>query len=140
MPTTQPRQPKLTNEEETQNIAYWMGRVDANITEIKTAIDAFSKKDDTRWSEFEGWRRNVDERLQRGTSRFEDHARRLGELEELVSEKPKEHPPEEEKEEDKFGTWGWFRDSYLEKLVLIVVTVLIYKIIEIVVQHWTVVP
>lgn len=135
-----PRQPKLTNNEEdtTQNIAYWMGRVDASISEIKTAIDGFAKKDDSRWSEFEKWRREVDERLQRGTARFEDHARQLDELKSEIEEAKANGKPVESVK--KFGSWDWFRDSYLEKLVLIILTILVYKIVDIVIAHWSITP
>lgn len=148
MPTT-PRatKPEAGAEDTTQTLAYWMGRVDASILEIKKAVDGLAQKDDSRWSDFEKWRREVDDRLQRGSSKFEDHARRIGELETEVQKmngngKPKPAEPEPKAPGPKpgFGSWDWFRDGYLEKIVLIVVTVIIYKLIEIIVTHWQISP
>lgn len=131
----------------TQTVAYWMGKVDANITELKAAFGQFMQKSDSSWAEFTSWRREVDEswaefaawrravddRLQSGSNKFDDHHKRLTVLE---SKQPEKAPAGAVDEKAVFGSWPWFRDNYLEKAVTIVVTLTLYKVIEIIVQNW----
>jgi hypothetical protein len=139
--TTRSPQSQADNKPETtQTLAYWMGRVDANIGELKSAIDGFARKDDARWADFEGWRRDVDERLLKGSNQFDalvkivdGNTRRLDEVEDARESKTQDAPSKA-----KFGTWDWFRDGYLERFVLIVLTLVFYKIIEIIVANWTI--
>ena len=128
---TKPQAPQGNEPETTQTLAYWMGRVDANIAELKTSINTFFEKSEDRWGEFDAWRRQVDERLVKGNSIFIEHGRRLDGLEASKA-------TTNGNGKGKFGTWEWFRDGYLEKFVLVVLTVIIYKIIEIIVVNWTI--
>jgi hypothetical protein len=137
--TTRSPRPHAANEPDTtQTLAYWMGRVDANIdeqktviTDLKAGIDGCFRKNDVRWNEFEEWRRQVDVRLQKGNNTFDDHQRRLNVLE---SSKAAGNG----NGKSKFGSWEWFRDGYLERFILVVLTVVVYKVLEIIVANWAI--
>lgn len=138
MPTQPQRRSAKEETPSTQTLQYWMGRVDANITELMNAFSQFVEKSDESWEEFNAWRRRVDERLQAGSARFDDHHNRLVRLETVKKEAPEQslHP----KEPTNFGTWAWFRDGYLEKALLIIITLSLYKLIELIIQNWNSLP
>lgn len=114
-----------------KELHYWMGRIDATIQSLNNTLLDFINKNEVRWSEFELWRRQVDERLHSGSNKFEDHSRRILLLEEGAKNNGKSKPSDA-----KFGTWEWFRDKYLEKGVYIVLSLAFYKLIEMVVTYW----
>lgn len=119
-------------EPDTGSLAYWMGRVDANIVEMKTTIENFGRTNEAQWAEFETWRREVNKRLQEGSNRLDDHTRRIAELENGSKYKQSGNG----NGRPKFGSWEWFRDSYLEKGIYIILSLALYKLIEVVIQYW----
>ena len=125
----------------TQTLPYWMGRVDATLGEMKAAIENFGRKSEAQWLEFDAWRRSVDNRLQEGASRFEDHTRRLDDLEENCEKVAGSNVSASGSDgKAKFGQWEWFRDSYLEKGVYIILSLALYKLIDMVITYWANTP
>lgn len=140
MPTQPQRKPAIEETPSTQTLQYWMGRVDANITELKNAFSDFVEKSDDSWADFTAWRRGVDERLQAGNAKFDDHHKRIEKLEGAKGNGAKSESDEPKKEPSGFGSWGWFRDGYLEKAVTIIITLSLYKLIELIIQNWNTLP
>lgn len=157
MPVQKPENTEVPTQ---QTLAYWMGRVDSKLSEMGGLIQSVINSDNDNWKDFRGWRQGVDVRLASGSEQFSHIERRLIELEETrcplgescpAVQSLRQHsatmpaaqpatPTKDESKEKAFGTWVWFRDGYIEKAVTIVVTLFLYKLIEIIIQNWGSLP
>lgn len=85
-------------------IAYWMGKVDATLLELRSLIEQWGKTDAARWSDQKVWCDRADERIQ-------NHEERLQRLEangvKLAQDESESHI-----------TWRWL----VEKLIAPIVT------------------
>jgi hypothetical protein len=121
-------------EPQSNNLAYWMGRVDANLGEMKASIATLISNSENQWTKFEAWRAQVEERLQTGNAKFDEYDRRIKALENAKTAREEE----EENPKAKFGSWDWFRDKYIENFLIIVITIILLKVVEIIVANWNI--
>jgi len=134
---------KTPGEDTTQTLAYWMGRVEASLNGLKETFDKFTAKEDGSWREFGAWRRDVDARLVKGSENFLEINRRITDLESvrcpLGADCPAIHNLREKDqakvEKPGFGSWAWFRDGYLDKVVIALFTAGVFVLIQLIIQH-----
>jgi hypothetical protein len=93
---------------------YWMGVVETQLTSIQDMLETLTDVQEKNWTEFRAWRNAVDARLAQGSVNFENHGRRLGEVETAI----RKNPGLKNGDNEKFVSWPWIRDKILVPVVV----------------------
>jgi hypothetical protein len=106
-----------------KNLGYWMGKVDAILSDLVLKVSQMTSEVTRDLRDLRAWRETVENRLLSGSARFEDHERRLLELENakacpLGQECQRAQPPNDDHAEkdqklhdERFVSWPWLLEK-----------------------------
>ncbi len=94
------------------NLGYWMGKVDAILSDLVSKVGQLTSEITRDLRDLRAWRETVETRLLAGSSRFEEHERRLTNLEKLNVQESRHLNGESDEDEKKlrderFVSWPW---------------------------------